>query len=281
MKKLHPVLADMKQLGFSEYECKAYLALLEEYPQNGYSLSKNSGIPRSRIYEVLKNLIAKQMVFKQREEKNIFYYPVEPDIFINNLKSSYNTVFSNLSEHTRSIYREKKKDDKLVVIKGSDNIIRFLRKRIAGAEKRIALSIWEDEIKLLYKELDKAISKGVILRGIYFGSNNRYDELVPHRRMERYMAEKNQRFMSIIIDGLHSVSGIVSRGDESQVTWTQDEGFIEISEDYIAHDLLVNLYSASLDKEAYRKFEDFADNVHDYYFSYSKSELAGYKSLIH
>lgn len=279
MDKLQAAMSNMKKLGFSEYECKAYLALLAEFPLNGYALSKRSGIPRSRIYEVLKNLIGKQVVFEQEEERNKLYYPVEPDAFINNLKSSYNTVFSSLSEYTSALYKAEKKDDRLVVIKGRINIIGFLKQLFKGAEKRIAISIWEDEIKDLHRELDIAIGRGVVLRGIYFGNNNRYDELVPHRRMDRYIAEKKERFISVVIDGIHTLSGIVSRGEDSKVTWTQDEGFIEISEDYIAHDLLVNLYSASLDEAAYRKFEDFADNVHDRYFNYSDEELARYKKM--
>lgn len=80
------------------------------------------------------------------------------------------------------------------------------------------------------------------------------------------MATKKERYLSVIIDGCHTISGIVSRGEDSKVTWTKDEGFMEISEDYIAHDLLVNLYSASLDQEGYQKFETFADAVHDHYF---------------
>ena len=35
----------------------------------------------------------------------------------------------------------------------------------------------------------------------------------------------------------------------------------------------------SLDEAASRKFEDFADNVHDRYFNYSKEELARYKRM--
>jgi len=150
---------------------------------------------------------------------------------------------------------------------------------IKGAQKRIALSIWEEEIKELTCELDKALKRGVILRGIYFGKTAPYDILVPHRRIRRYMAEKKQRYMSIIIDGAHAISGIVSRGEDSKVTWTRDEGFIEISEDYIAHDLVVNLYSASLDKQAYLEFEEFADSVHNHYFHYSNEEFLTYKKL--
>jgi HTH-type transcriptional regulator, sugar sensing transcriptional regulator len=273
------IMNDMKKLGFSEYECKAYLTLLVEYPLNGYALSKNSGIPRSRIYEVLKNLITKQMVFEQTEEKNKLYYPMEPDIFIKKLKENYQAVFSNVSQYTGKLYKQKKQDDKLVVIKGRQNIISFLNLLIRGAEKRIALSIWDEEIKEIIPELDKALERGVMLRGIYFGESMPYDTLVPHRRIKRYMAEKKQRYVSIIIDNAHAISGVVSKGEDSKVTWTRDEGFIEISEDYIAHDLVVNLYSASLKEEAYEAYEAFVDNVHNQYFHYSDEEFNTYRKL--
>ncbi len=273
------IMHDMKKLGFSEYECKAYFSLLEKFPLNGYALSKNSGIPRSRIYEVLKNLIVKQVVFEQAEEKNKLYYPVDPKIFIKKIKSHYEDIFSNISQTADRLYKEKKQDDRLVIIKGRKNIISFLNLLIKGAEKRIALSIWDEEIKELTPELEKAIERKIALRGIYFGEDNPFDTLIPHRRIQRYMAEKKERYISIIIDKTHAISGIVSRDENSKVTWTQDEGFIEISEDYIAHDLIVNLYSASLDDKAYREYEDFADNVHNYYFHYTDEEFETYKRL--
>ncbi|MDA3791813.1 MAG: hypothetical protein PF503_25365 [Desulfobacula sp.] len=273
------IMNDMKKLGFSEYECKAYLKLLEDFPLNGYTLSQQSGIPRSRIYEVLKNLMDKQMVFEQTQEKNKLYYPLDPDIFIKKVKANFEDVFSNISQFAGKLYKEKKSDDKLVVIQGRKNIISFLNLLIKGAKKRIALSIWEEEIKELTQELDKALKRGVVLRGIYFGETIPYNTLVPHRRIKRYMAEKKERYMSIIIDGAHTISGIVSRGEDSKVTWAQDEGFIEISEDYIAHDLVVNLYSGSLDEKAYKEFEEFADNVHNHYFHYSDEEFTIYKKL--
>ncbi|MCK5098392.1 MAG: hypothetical protein KAR45_09825, partial [Desulfobacteraceae bacterium] len=225
------------------------------------------------------NLITKQMVVEQAEEKNKIYYPMEPDIIIKRLKEDYKTVFSNISQYAGKLYKTKTQDDKLVIIKGRQNIISFLKLMIKGAEKRIAMSIWDEEIKEITHELDNALEKGVMLRGIYFGESMPYDSLVPHRRIKRYMAEKKQRYISIIIDNAHAISGVVSKGEKSKVTWTRDEGFIEISEDYIAHDLIVNLYSASLNKEDYKVYETFADNVHNQYFHYSDEEFNTYKKL--
>ncbi len=279
MDKHSRIMDDMKKLGFSEYECKAYLTLLEEYPLNGYTLSKYSGVPRSRIYEVLKNLIAKQVVFEQAEEKNKIYYPVEPDIFVKKLKKDYENIFQHLSDYAGTLYSQKKQENKLVVIQGRENIIDFLGLLIKGAQKRIAMSVWDQEIRELLPELDQAQERGVMLRGIYFGEDIPYDTLVTHRRIKRYMAEKKQRYISFIIDGAHAVSGVVSKGKDSKVTWTKDEGFIEVSEDYIAHDLIVNLYSASLSGEAYEAYEAFADGVHNQYFHYTDEEFKIYRQL--
>ena len=280
MKTTSTISEDMMALGFSAYECKAYLALLEEFPMNGYGLSKASGIPRSRIYEVLKNLISKQMVFEQADGKTTVYIPMEPEIFIKKLKARYDRIFTDLTQYTGNLYREPKQDDRLMVIQGRDNIISFLKVLIKGAEKRVAVSIWDEELQSLTRELDSALERGVMLRGIYFGKEKIYEDLVPHRRINRYMAEKKERYLSVIIDHAHAVSGIVSREESSKATWTRDEGFIEVSEDYIAHDLIVNLYSASLDPKEYARFEEFADNVHDHFFHYSKTDLDTYRRLL-
>ena len=272
--------AQMKTLGFSAYESRAYLTLLKAFPVNGYTLSKDSGIPRSRIYEVLKNLIAKQMVFEETLEKTKVYTPADPKVIFSRLKGQYDKVCDALCQYAGTLYSEPKQDDRLVGIQGRENIISFLKVLIKGAEHRVAVFIWAEELAELTEELDEALGRGVKLRGIYFGTGQVYKDLVPHRRLARYMAEKKERYISVIIDHAHVVSGIVSRGEASKVTWSRDEGFIEISEDYIAHDLVVNLYSASLDKAAYVKFEEFADAVHDHFFHYSDNDRETFHRLI-
>ena len=117
MEKALRMMTDMKTLGFSGYECKAYLKLLEEFPLNGYGLSKASGIPRSRIYEVLKNLIDKQMVFEQADEKSRVYYPVEPKIFIKKLKVRLKIYLELiLKANSLKILRNKVRRDSYIIV---------------------------------------------------------------------------------------------------------------------------------------------------------------------
>jgi len=274
------VYEGMKKLGFSEYESKAYLKLLERYPVNGYTLSKESGIPRSRIYDVLQSLMEKQMVFEQVEGKNRLYHPVEPKIFLKKAKSVYEDVFSDIEQFTARIHQEYDESGNLVVINGRENIIDFINHLVRQAKRRIAISIWEEDLEDVLAELQRAIDRGIVVRGIYFGENSPFEHLVPHRRMSRYKAQKKQRYISIITDGDTVLSGVVSRGQKSRATWTQDEGFIEMSEDYIAHDIAINLYSSSLAGKKYQKFEEFLENVYHHYYHYSEEETLHYKKLL-
>ena len=69
----------LMKIGFSEYEAKAYVALLRGSPVTGYQLSKLCGVPRSMIYEVLGKLTARGAAMTLREEGTTKYAPVAAD----------------------------------------------------------------------------------------------------------------------------------------------------------------------------------------------------------
>ena len=263
------IIQEMKSLGLSEYEVKAYLSLLEKNPLNGYSLSKESGIPRSRVYEVLDMLKTKGMVFEQSDEKATTYYPLEPKLLISKLEKNFTQTISSVDKYVNSIYNKKEQKNTLTILEGREKIIEGLNLLITHSKKRIALSIWEEEFKEIEDELIKAKDRGVIIKGIYFGTGSTFKELIPHRDIETYLEEKKERYMTVTIDGEHSLYGVISRGEDSRVTWTQDESLIDVSEDYICHDLMVNQYFYQLNKENQDKYEDFMNEVRKDYFGYS------------
>jgi HTH-type transcriptional regulator, sugar sensing transcriptional regulator len=184
---------------------------------------------------------------------------------------------NNIEEYTKNIYSQEKSDNKLSVIKGRESIIDLLSLLISDAKKRIALSIWKEEINDISEALKAAISRGVVVKGIYFGKNNSLKELVTHRRIERYLSEKKERYMTITIDGIHVLYGVISRYEDSKVTWTKDAGFVDMSEDYISHDLMVNLFSNKLEEDERQEYENFMDNARKEYFDYTEEEFNNFK----
>ena len=68
----------LQQLGFSEYEARAYLALLQRNPLNGYELAKVSGLPRANIYAVLQKLEERGAIVRLDTPNGTRYAPIPP-----------------------------------------------------------------------------------------------------------------------------------------------------------------------------------------------------------
>lgn len=50
------VVEKLKRVGLTEYEAKAYLALLNAHLSTATQISEKSGVPRTKIYAVLESL---------------------------------------------------------------------------------------------------------------------------------------------------------------------------------------------------------------------------------
>ncbi len=260
------LIEEMKQLGLNQYEAKAYLNLLEEWPVNGYTLSKNSGVPRSRIYEVLSGLTKKQLVFEKNTEDGTIFYPLEPDLLINKLQKNYKSIIQHVKEETTQLFNKSKEQYDSKVITGRKNIINFIDLLLERASIRIDISIWQEEFKDLKGSFEEAISRGIKVKGVFFGLENELKDVLTHRRLETYLKEKDERYIIIIIDQKEAITGIISRGDKSQVTWTNDFGVIDIMQDYIVHDLMINMHSSTLSDVERKKYEENMDEVRKNYF---------------
>ncbi|BES65721.1 TrmB family transcriptional regulator [Gottschalkiaceae bacterium SANA] len=255
------LLEEMRQLGLNKYEAKAYLKLLEDWPLNGYALSKNSGVPRSRIYEVLESLTKKQLVFEKTIENGVVYYPLEPELLVKKIKRNYESMIRHVEQETTQLFVKSKVKNESKVITGRRNIFEFIGLLLEKAQRRIDVSIWQEEYQDLAIPFKESINRGVQVKGIYFGHDNQFEDVLTHRRLMTYLEEKAERYIIIIIDQKEAVTGIISRGEESQVTWTNDYGVIDIMEDYIVHDLMINVYSEKLTKEDQEKYEQEMDQV--------------------
>ncbi|MBA1335009.1 MAG: hypothetical protein HPY66_0631 [Firmicutes bacterium] len=270
------IIENLKKLGLSEYESKAYMALLKEYPVNGYTLSKNSGIPRSRIYEVLESLRSKQIIFEEESDRASLFYPLEPEMLTNRFKTDFNETINRVGRYIQELYYGDKQQKPVTVIKGRQEIFEFISLLIANARSRIVLSIWREDLDCIKEQVEQALKKGVTLTGMFFGADCAFPQLVIHRRVNRVLSEKKERSIVAIIDQSQVISGIVSRGDESQVMWTKDHGFVQMSEDYIVHDISLNKLLQQLDKDTRKKYEDFLDRVRQQFFGFDEEEYEGF-----
>lgn len=75
---------DLRALGFTDYEMRAYLALLQTSPATAYQVSKLSNLPRANVYPALESLTKKNAA-QPVTETPVRYVPVPPDMLFNRL----------------------------------------------------------------------------------------------------------------------------------------------------------------------------------------------------
>ena len=80
-------LEDLMAIGFTEYEARVYVALLRENPATGYQLSKQSGVPRSMVYEALGRLHTRSAVLKTGDRRATLFRPVPPSVLLDRYES--------------------------------------------------------------------------------------------------------------------------------------------------------------------------------------------------
>src|SRR3954467_6871650 len=89
------VIALLQQLGFSEYESRAYLALLQRNPLNGYELAKLSRLPRANIYAVLQKLEERGAIVRLDQLNGMRYAPIAPTELTQRVATRFQQTLNN------------------------------------------------------------------------------------------------------------------------------------------------------------------------------------------
>lgn len=147
-------------LGFSEYEAKAYLALLRENPVTGYQLSKLSGVPRSMIYEVIGKLIARGAAMSIRQDDVTRYAPIPPDEFLEQLHREHETLVNDLKRDLSSLIAAPDLEQ-VWNIEGRENILAKAEEMIRQAEREVYLYLMPATVAELRAALSDAVRKNV------------------------------------------------------------------------------------------------------------------------
>lgn len=148
------------QIGFSEYEGKAYVALLRESPVTGYQLSKMSGVPRSMIYEVLGKLVARGAAMTLRKEGSTQYAPVPAAEFLDKLHREQEQLFASLQSDLDSLGSAPDLDY-VWNIEGYENILAKAEEMIGQARESIYLALKPDTFVALQPVLEESVRRGV------------------------------------------------------------------------------------------------------------------------
>lgn len=240
----------LMQLGFSEYEGKAYLAMLHENPATGYQIAKGSGVPRSMIYEVLGKLTSRGAAMTLRAEGSTKYAPVAPEEFFAQLRREQETLIASLQEDL-TMLNQVTDLDYVWNIEGHDNILAKAQEMITQAEHSIYVALAPATFPAL-REILKAASAHGVRVVIYTTAELDFPEgqvIVAHVSEETLSQAQGMGLM-LVIDGEEVLVGERLAAVQARASWTSSPLLVFIAEHHLRTDLYLPQLLACLGDKA-------------------------------
>lgn len=151
-------------VGFTEYEARVYIALLRSSPATGYQIAKDSGVPRSMIYEVLDRLTARGAAVTQSFGDVVRYAPVPPDLLLDRMRHEFEDTLDRLTEGFKQIAGAPAVPGHAWSIEGRDNILARAREMIEQAVHEVVVAVSDDdELDAVVMWLQRARARQVAL----------------------------------------------------------------------------------------------------------------------
>ncbi len=216
--------------GFTEYEAKAYLALLHDYPATGYQISKKSGVPRSMVYEALGRLHIRGAVLETHDSRATLYRPLPPDVLLDQHEQEHRRLMSELREGLRRLYNTQD-EDRVWSITQRQSVLSYATQMIGQAQSEIYTLLADVDLEVLRRDICAAQERGVSINALLTGNAELgCGRVARHAPLESELQELTGTLM-VVVDGREV---LIARSDaETTATITRNPNLVLIARQFV------------------------------------------------
>ncbi len=245
-------MADLVRIGFTEYEAKTYLALLRESPATGYQVSKQSGVPRSMVYDALSRLHARGAVQESIEDRATLYRPVAPDLLIERQAVNHRQLLSDLQEGLNLLYAATD-DERIWTISGQQMARTYAAQMIRQAQAEVFLVLMDEDVDALSPEIAAACGRGINVSTLLVGKRDLdCGTVARHPPLESALQGLTDTLL-VVADGQEVL--IASKRREVTATITRNANFVLIARQFVWMELFTQRIYARLAPELLERLE--------------------------
>lgn len=227
----------LRALGLTEWESKAYLALLVSSPSTGYAVAKRSGVARGRVYEVLGSLVDKGAARISNGPPRT-YAPTAPDELIDLQRRDTDQAFSDAEVVLREYQSSTAGEDVIWDLEGATEILARAESVIDLAQQRLLCEIWSGDSDRLRHSLEAASRRGVAVVVVAYGDIDMpFATVFPHPGTDEVTRGLKGRWLVVSADDREVVAGNVSGEDGPRAAWTRHPGLVVPITELVRHDL--------------------------------------------
>jgi sugar-specific transcriptional regulator TrmB len=233
-----PEILDLLQrLGFGDYEARAYVALLQRSPLNGYELAKDSGLPRANVYSVLDKLEERGAVVRLDTPSGTRYAAVPPSELVGRIGSKFSENLSAARQALEEI-SEPPAYEYVWNARGYNSLLDHARTLIDAAQHRLLVATWTPEAQALAGSLAAAAERGVeittlCLQACAAECGGCQGAIFRYRLAPEYAG----RWLVLVQDGTETLAGEIGPSDEALTVRTRQRLLVELSAWYIRHSI--------------------------------------------
>ncbi len=227
----------LRDLGFGEYEARAYVALLQRSPLNGYELAKGSKVPRANIYAILQKLEERGAVVRLDTPNGIRYAPVAPAEFTHHLEQRFEETLTAAKGRLERISAPVEQEH-IWNIRGYSPFLEHSRALIGGAVKHLAIALWPDESQSLAVDLASTHARGVQVTTLCMaGCVQECGNCTGRIFRYQVLPEQASRWLVLVSDRPEMMAGEIGKGDETLAVRTRQKLLVDLSGWYIRNSI--------------------------------------------
>ncbi|AHF81033.1 HTH-type sugar sensing transcriptional regulator TrmBL1 [Thermococcus paralvinellae] len=154
--KEEEIIEKLQKFGLTKYESLAYITLLKLGPSKATDITKESGIPHTRVYDVLSSLHRKGFVDIMHGTPRL-YKPVNPEVVLEKIKEDLITDIEELKKAFLELYKSVHGEElpEIWTIHGFDNTLERAEYIIRTAKYEVLINTPFEFLSLLKEEIKK------------------------------------------------------------------------------------------------------------------------------
>jgi Cd2+/Zn2+-exporting ATPase len=235
-------------LGFTEYEARVYLALLQHHAASGYQLSKASGVPRSMVYEALGRLAQRGAILTLPEDaKGVRYAPLPPHELVAQMRQQFETCVDGLAADLTAL-AVPAEPAQIWNISGDAQIVQRAQAMIDAASAELYVGLHDRTLAPLQGALTAAQQRGVAVHALLFGENTlTVGEVRHHPQAETAVHRVGRGIVIVVADRQAALIGGTT--EAASAAWTTNPHLVFVAREYIWQELFTQRLGQELPVE--------------------------------
>lgn len=234
----------LQQLGFTEYEARAYVALVADGELNGYALAKATGIPRANIYAVADKLVQRGAAQRIEQPAGVAYLAIAPKPLLHDIEVGQHKAMADARDSLSRLAQRSKLP--VVLNLRDDDVLQGARKLIDAAATTLRIALQAHEAAQLAPYIRQARARGVVITTLCLdGCETECGACAGTVHRFRLVGSESTRWLLVVADDRVALLGHLA---DSSVTGllTEQPLAVELASAYIQQSIALALLAQDL-----------------------------------